>query len=240
MPYFSTVKRGLVMRLRLSIVAMIWTPMLLLGTPLQKTNRIEKVNTVETQTIILAGNAVPLTMRMLLSPQQIQTRVAELGVTLSEKFAHKQPVVIGVLAGASIFHADLVRAMRIPLEIDFIRVSSYQKSESTEKVQSILGIKTDVAGRHIILVEDIVDTGHTMDFILHYFNSLKPASITVVTLLSKPAKLLPEYRKSVVVDYAGFEIPPDFVVGYGLDYEGYLRTLPAIYQVETIQGNRVK
>ncbi len=211
--------------------------MLALGAPAKNKKRVESM---ETHTIMLDGKSVSITMRMLLSPHEIQQRVTELGKTLSAKFADKQPVVIGVLTGASIFHSDLILAMNIPLEADFLRVSSYQGTESSGKVQSVLGLKTKITGRHVILVEDIVDTGRTLDFLLTHFKSLHPASITVVTLLSKPSKLLPEYKKSALVEYAGFEIPGTFVVGRGLDYEGYLRNLSAIYQVKTIQGKPVE
>jgi hypoxanthine phosphoribosyltransferase len=213
-------------------------PILTLGLSPEKNHKKEKK--MEIHTIMLEGKSIPVGMQVLLSPQEIQRRVSELGMTLSTKFADKQPVVIGVLTGASVFHTDLIRAMSIPLEIDFLRVSSYEGTETSGKVQSVLGVKTKISDRHVILVEDIVDTGHTMNFLLTHFKSLSPASITVVTLLFKPSKLLPKYKNSVVIDYAGFEIPPTFVVGYGLDYDGFFRNLSSIYQVKTIQGKSVE
>lgn len=195
---------------------------------------------METYTLLQNEKAIPITMTLLVSADEIKERVKALGQDLAEKFQGKQPVIIGILSGGTIFHADLTRAMNIPMKTDFLRVSSYQGMESTGKVREVLGLKTSIEGEHVILVEDIVDTGTTMDFLLTYFKNLHPASITVVSLLAKPQKLLKEFRGSVKVDYIGFNIPSEFVVGYGLDFDGFCRELPAIYQVQTISGKPVK
>ena len=212
-------------------------PMLAFSEPLAKKEK--KAEPMETHVVTIKGKPVAFTMQQVISAEKIQERVKELGKTLSEKFTGKQPVVIGVLSGSSIFHSDLVRAMNIPVEVDFVRVSSYHGTESSGKVKSALGVKSDLKGRHIIMVEDIVDTGRTMDFLITHFKTYQPASITIVSLLTKPTKLLPEYKNTVFVDYIGFKIPPDFVVGFGLDLDGYFRNLPDIKIVKTIDGKSV-
>ena len=212
-------------------------PMLAFGAP--PARKDQKAEPMETHVVTIKGKPVTLTMQRVISAEKIQERISELGKILSEKFTGKQPVVIGVLSGSSIFHSDLVRAMNIPVEVDFVRVSSYHGTESSGKVKSALGIKSDIKGRHIIMVEDIVDTGRTMDFLITHFKAYQPTSITIVSLLSKPTKLLPEYKNTVFVDYVGFEISPDFVVGFGLDYEGYFRNFSDIKKVKTIDGKSV-
>lgn len=200
----------------------------------------EERNVMKTYEFMQDGKLIPMTMTPLVSTEQIQRRVTELGQELAKKFNGKQPVMIGILSGATLFHADLVRAMNIPMKTDFIRVKSYEGTETTGKVREVLGLKTSVKGEHVILVEDIVDTGTTMDYLLTYCKNLHPASITVVSLLAKPEKLLQKFKGIVVVDHIGFNIPSEFVVGYGLDFDGFCRELPAIYQVQTISGKSVK
>lgn len=224
------------MRTWSSLIASVLMPLWIFGS--DGVHEGKKV--IETYEFIQKEEPLPMTMTLLVSADEIKERVNELGKELAKKFQNKQPVMIGILSGATIFHADLVRAMNIPMKTDFIRVKSYEGTETTGKVREVLGLKTSVKGEHVILVEDIVDTGTTMDYLLTYFKKLDPASITVVSLLAKPEKLLSQFKGIVVVDHIGFNIPSEFVIGYGLDFDGFCRELPAIYQVQTIQGKPVK
>ena len=157
----------------------------------------------------------------------IITRVKELGQQLDNDYKGRKPLMISVLNGAFIFSADLIRCMSIQPEITFIRVASYEELQSTGKVKEVLGLKKNVFNRDIILVEDIVDTGETLQHLLKMFETLGPKSISVVSLLHKPAAQI----KSRKPDYIGFEIPPKFVLGYGLDYNGLGRELRDLYQL---------
>lgn len=146
----------------------------------------------------------------------IQTRVQELAHQISVDYADRQPLIIGVLNGAVLFTADLLRNIDILCEITFIRVASYAATESTGQLKQILGLSESIADRHLIIVEDIVDTGLTIADVCNQLRAQNPASIAVATLLFKPAAL----KKDVTLDYIGFEIENRFVLGYGLDYDG--------------------
>lgn len=151
-----------------------------------------------------------------ITAETIQTRVLELADQISRDYAGKQPLIVGVLNGAVLFAADLFRNITIPCEITFIRVSSYQATESSGKIKQILGLSESVTDRHVIVVEDIVDTGLTICEVCDQLRTGNPTSIAVATLLFKPAAL----KKDVTLNYVGFEIENRFVLGYGLDYEG--------------------
>ena len=162
---------------------------------------------------------------ILLSGEQVQARVAELGAQLAADYDGRDPVLVSVLKGSIIFLADLVRAMPIPLSIDLMEVSSYGAStESSGQVRILKDLSTSIAAREVIVVEDIIDTGLTLNYLLRYLHDKGPASIRICCLLDKPARRLAE----IEIDYRGFTIPDRFVIGYGLDYgEGY-RNLPYI------------
>jgi hypoxanthine phosphoribosyltransferase len=155
----------------------------------------------------------------------LQARIKALAQEINNDCAGKNPLLIGVLNGSFMFVGDLFKYIDIDCEITFIRVSSYQSTESTGKVKQILGLKEDIQGRDIIIIEDIVDTGMTMQEILGQLASQKPASIKIMTLLFKPSAL----KVPLKLDYVGFEIENKFVVGYGLDYDGLGRNLDAIF-----------
>ena len=162
---------------------------------------------------------------ILLTADEIAARVKELGRGLSEEFDGKFPLLIGVLKGSFIFMADLIRNIDVPCSADFMAVSSYGNSaHTTGAVQINKDVSEDVENRHIILIEDILDTGLTMNYLVNYFTNRNPASITLVTLLDKPVRRL----VPIAADYVGFVIPNHFVVGYGLDYDEYYRNLPYI------------
>ncbi len=169
-----------------------------------------------------------LTFRPFLTTEEIQERVTQLGQELGYRLAGSQPTFLVMLRGAFIFAADLIRASRLNGEIDFVRTSSYHGTESEGKIRIHLAPKPElVTGKDVVLVEDIVDSGYTMQAFLPVLRELEPKSITLVTLLHKPeAQQVP-----VDIDLVGFVIPPKFVVGYGLDYDGLGRQLPAIYQL---------
>ena len=162
---------------------------------------------------------------VLLSGEQVQVRVAELGAQLAADYADRDPVLVSVLKGSIIFMADLVRAMPIPLSIDLMEVSSYGDStESSGQVRILKDLSTSIEGRDVIVVEDIIDTGLTLNYLLRYLHDKGPASIRICCLLDKPARRL----APIEIDYRGFTIPDRFVIGYGLDYGERYRNLPYI------------
>ncbi len=162
-----------------------------------------------------------------LGKDAIRGRVHELGKELATDYHDKFPIFIIVLNGSFIFAADLVRSCAFECELEFVKLMSYQGTESTGKVKRILGLVSDIKDRHIILVEDIVDTGRTIQAITEDLKGLGPASISVVTLLLKPQSLQIPFESP----YVGFEIPDAFVLGYGLDVDGKARNLEDIYQL---------
>lgn len=162
---------------------------------------------------------------ILITEEQIQTAILEIGAELDEACGGETPLMVGVLTGAVTFMADLMRAMRSHVQIDFMAVSSYGDETSSSGVVRILkDLNQDIAGRHVIVVEDIVDSGLTLQYLLDNLRRRDPARISVVALLRKDKADAIE----VQVDRVGFEIPDEFVVGYGLDYAGRYRNLPYI------------
>ncbi|MBQ9667721.1 MAG: hypoxanthine phosphoribosyltransferase [Prevotella sp.] len=155
----------------------------------------------------------------------IQKRVRELGERISEDFAGRNPLFLAVLNGAFVFAADLMRAVTIPSEISFVKLASYQGTTSTGQIKEVMGINEDLSGRHVIIVEDIVDTGRTMKRMIESLGTRQPASISICTLFVKPDKL----QEDLDIRYAAFSIPNDFIVGYGLDYDQQGRGLRDIY-----------
>ena len=157
--------------------------------------------------------------------ETLQNRIAELADQINRDYAGRQPLIVGVLNGAVLFTADLLKNLTIDCEITFIRVASYNQTASTGQVKQILGLTEVVADRDLIVVEDIVDTGLTMVEVHRLLQEQKPASIAVATLLYKPAAL----QTPIHLDYVGFSIDNKFVVGYGLDYNGLGRNTKDIY-----------
>ncbi len=163
--------------------------------------------------------------QVLLSTEEIAGRVQELGKQISDDYAGKEILMIGVLRGAVVFMSDLARAIKVPVALDFMAVSSYGASTTSSGIVRILkDLDEEVVGRHILVVEDIIDSGLTLNYLLDNLRTRKPASIRLVTLLNKPERR----KKDVHVDYNGFSIPDHFVVGYGLDYAEKYRNLPFI------------
>jgi hypoxanthine phosphoribosyltransferase len=154
-------------------------------------------------------------------------RINELAITINNDYANKEPLFVAVLNGSFMFAAHLYEKIKLPSQITFVKVASYSGTSSTGKVTSLIGLDMPIVNRPIILIEDIVDTGKTMSELITQLNEHQPQSIKIATLIQKPDAL----KHKVVVDYVGFKIPNDFIVGFGLDYDGYGRNLPDIYQV---------
>jgi hypoxanthine phosphoribosyltransferase len=162
---------------------------------------------------------------VLISHQQIRDRTAELGRLIAEDYRGKEPLLICILKGGLMFLADLMREIDLPLEIDFIAVSSYGDStESSGVVRILMDLERNIRGRHVLIVEDIIDTGRTLSYIIENLRTRGPASIKVCTLLDKPARR----ELEIPIDYVGFTIPDRFVIGYGLDYGEIYRNLPFV------------
>ena len=162
--------------------------------------------------------------RVLISEEDIQKRVAELGQVLTQDYADKNPIFVGILKGVVVFFSDMIRAVRIPSQIDFMSVSSYKGTTSTGKVNVRMDLSADIEGRHVVILEDILDSGLTLQNTVAYLKTKNPASVKICAFLDKP-----EGRKcDIKADYVGYTVPNLFVVGYGLDYNEKFRNLPYV------------
>jgi hypoxanthine phosphoribosyltransferase len=169
-----------------------------------------------------------LTFEMFLTDEEILQETTSLGKQLSADYAGKELVFIAVLNGAFMFASDLLKNVSIPAEISFVKVSSYTGLTNSEEIKELIGLNTNIQGKHVILIEDIVDTGNTIDKLLVSLEKENPLSVKVCTLLYKPEA----FKGKNKPDYVGFSIPNAFVVGYGLDYNELGRNLNAIYQLK--------
>ena len=164
-------------------------------------------------------------LKVLVTEEELKARVEELGKEIGERFQGKKPLFLGVLKGSFIFMADLVRACPLKSELEFMALSSYQNAtESSGRVQINYDLRQDITGRDIIVVEDILDSGNTLCFLKEYLMTKGAASVTIATLLDKPARR----AKAITADFIGITVPDEFVVGYGLDYAQKYRNLPYI------------
>ena len=172
-------------------------------------------------------------LEVLISKEEIDAKVRELGTVISRDYAGKEIRVVAVLKGAVLFLSDLVRHITVPVSFDFMAVSSYGAATASSGVVRILkDLDQPITGKHVLVVEDIVDTGLTLNYLREYLMARSPASLRVCALLDKP-----ERRKvPVTVDYTGFAIPNKFVVGYGLDYQEHYRNLPAVHVLGVEEG----
>lgn len=164
--------------------------------------------------------------KVLLTEEQIQSKVAEFAEILSKEYEGKDPIFVGVLKGVVLFFSDVVKKITIPCEIDFMCISSYGGTNSTGNVVVKKDLSADVKGRHVVILEDIYDTGHSLDFVYKYLMSKEPASLKICTLLDKPERRKPGI--TLKPEMVGFTIPNEFVVGYGLDFNEHYRNLPYI------------
>ncbi len=163
---------------------------------------------------------------ILISEEQIKTRIRELGWELTREYADKNPLIVGVLKGVVVFYADMVREIKVPCQMDFMWISSYSGTDSTGNMIVRRDVSADIQGRHVLILEDIFDTGNSLDFTVRHLLSKNPASVKICTLLDKPERRKPGI--TLQADYVGFTIPNAFVVGYGLDYNEQYRNLPYV------------
>lgn len=163
---------------------------------------------------------------VMLTEAQIQARIAELGEILTEDYRDKNPVILGVMKGVVVFYADMVRKINVPCEMDFMWISSYEGTDSTGSIVVKRDISVDIKDRHVLILEDIFDTGNSLSFVCQHLMAKEPASLKICTLLDKPSRRKPGV--TLQADYVGFTIPNAFVVGYGLDYNEYYRNLPYV------------
>lgn len=164
--------------------------------------------------------------QILLSEETIRRRVEELGKLLTEEYAGKDPVVVGVLKGVVVFYSDMIRQIKVPCQMDFMWLSSYSGTNSTGELIVRRDVSVDIKDRHVLILEDIYDTGTSLDFTYRHLMSKGPASLKICTLLDKPERRKPGI--TLKPDYVGFTIPNEFVVGYGLDYNEHFRNLPYV------------
>ena len=165
----------------------------------------------------------------LFTREQIEPAVNRLAVEITQNYRDKNPVLVGILKGGFIFIADLVRYLDFPLEVEFIRLSSYGSGWQTSgRVKVVQGLSRSIKDRHVLVIEDIIDTGITVAFLMDYLKKKRPASLKLCTLLDKPS----HRRKPLKIDYHGFTVPDKFLVGYGLDYDEQYRNLPDICYLE--------
>ena len=163
--------------------------------------------------------------QVLFSRQEIEAMVKKLAAEISEHYCAKNPLLVGILKGSFIFMADLVRLLDFPLEVDFVRLSSYGSGkESSGEVKVVQELSTGVRGRDVLVVEDIVDTGRSVAFLMDYLQKREPASLKLCVLTDKPSRR----QVPVTIDYPGFTVPDKFLVGYGLDWDEKFRNLPDI------------
>ena len=163
---------------------------------------------------------------VLLSEEQIQEKVLELAQLISKEYEGKNPVFVGVLKGVVMFFGDFVKRVTVPCQIDFMWISSYQGSNTTGTMCVRKDVSADLKDRHVVILEDIFDTGNSLEFTYKHLLSKEPASLKICTLLDKPERRNPAV--TVKPDYTGFVIPNEFVVGYGLDFNEYYRNLPFV------------
>ncbi|MEZ5072023.1 MAG: hypoxanthine phosphoribosyltransferase [Bacteroidales bacterium] len=164
---------------------------------------------------------------LFIPESEIQKRVSRIAAEMNRDLAGKDPIFLGILNGAFMFASDLYKQLDFPCQITFLKLASYSGTQSTGSVKQLIGINTDLKDRVVVVLEDIVDTGVTLETIIRQLSGYQPSEILVATLLHKPEATV----KEVKLDYVGLEIPNDFILGYGLDYDGYGRNYKEIYQL---------
>ena len=167
------------------------------------------------------------TFEKYITEDKIQSVVVRIAKQLNADFRGKNPLFLAVLNGAFIYASDLLKHIDIPCEISFVKLASYSGTDSTGKIRELIGLNENLKGRTIVIVEDIIDTGLSMDYLMKELEALSAAEVFITALLLKPAALI----KNIKIHYIGMEIPNDFIVGYGLDYDGQGRNYPDIYKI---------
>lgn len=165
--------------------------------------------------------------RVLISGRKISRRIDEIAAMINRDFEGREVIFIGILNGAFMFAADLFKRINLKARISFVKLSSYHGTSSSGSIRDLIGLNEDLENKNIIILEDIIDSGETLEWIVNDLSARKVAEIKVAALLLKPEA----YSGKIPVDYVGFKIPRDFVVGYGLDYDGYGRNLPSVYSL---------
>jgi hypoxanthine phosphoribosyltransferase len=166
---------------------------------------------------------------IFIESKEIERSIEQVSQKINADLKDQNPIFVAILNGAFMFAAELMKRVSIPCEITFVRLASYRGTSSTENVKEVLGLNESIEGRTIVIVEDIVDTGNTMAALLKQFEAMNPKEIRIASLLFKPEAL----KKDIKLDYVALEIPSDFIVGYGLDYDGYGRNLNDIYKLKS-------
>lgn len=166
-----------------------------------------------------------LTFETSITEEKIRNEISRIAEDMNRDLDKKNPIFLGILNGAFMFASDLFKQITIPCQITFLKLASYEGTQTTGTVKQLIGINQELKDRTVVILEDIVDTGITLDTIIRQLSGYQPKEILVATMLHKPDAL----QKEVKLDYVGFEIPNEFVLGYGLDYNGYARNLPEIY-----------
>ena len=165
-------------------------------------------------------------LKVLITEEQIRQRIQELGEELTRDYRDKDPIIVGVLKGVVVFYADMIRQIKTPCQMDFMWISSYQGTNSTGMMEVKRDVTADIKNRHVLILEDIYDTGNSLDFTYRHLMAKQPASLKICTLLDKPERRKPGI--TLKPDYVGFTVPNAFVVGYGLDYNEQYRNLPYV------------
>ena len=165
-------------------------------------------------------------LKVLISEEELHARIRELGQQLTEEYRDKDPIVVGVLKGVVIFYADMIRELKVPCQMDFMWISSYSGTTTTKQMVVKRDVSGDIKGRHVLILEDIFDTGNSLDFTYRHLMAKEPASLKICTLLDKLSRRNPGI--TLQADYVGFTVPNEFVVGYGLDFNEYYRNLPYV------------
>ena len=167
-------------------------------------------------------------LTILFTGEEIAATVKKLAAEIRQDYQDKHPILIGVLKGSFMFMADLIRLLDFPLEVEFVRLSSYGGGKSPGKIKLVQDVQSNIKDRHVLVIEDIIDTGITVAFLMDYIEKENPASLRLCTLLDKPSRR----RMPVKIDYLGFSVPDRFLVGYGLDCDEQYRNLPDIWYLE--------
>jgi hypoxanthine phosphoribosyltransferase len=167
------------------------------------------------------------TFRLYKSESEILSAIRHIANQINDDYIGKRPLLVPILNGSFMFASDLMKELKLDCELSFVKAVSYQGTSSSGKLATLIGLNQSLEGRHVIVIEDIIDTGHTLAKVLPLFKEQKPASLKIAALLMKPDAL----QTAITVDYVGMEIPNEFIVGYGLDYDGLGRNLRDIYQV---------
>lgn len=167
---------------------------------------------------------------LFISNEEIKKEILRVANQLNEDLKDKNPLFLGILNGAFMFAGELFQHLNIDCEISFLKISSYSGTSTTGKIKQLIGFNEDIKDRTVIILEDIVDTGHTIDYLVKLLKEKEPKEILITTLLYKPDKY--EYKDKYKINYCCFNIPNEFIIGYGLDYDGYARNLDSIYKIK--------